>query len=234
MLTEAPAKSTLGTATPFAPLARVTTNQSCEGTEPAASGWRCWWKPPCWPLSGTAETSPVSGIAARSGCTARRSRACTSRQRCRPRRTTSLMTRAVPPGFAWAAGGARKNWNPVMARTTETRAARRARRRDRGAGMKSLRLGGERRLHRGGEGTRTRSTMWVTDGPERGNRMRYRRPETAQVDELSVTNRTPSSPEGPSKKRRSQMTRTGHFAVRPSGCAAASTLPRRTGRPKPA
>jgi hypothetical protein len=37
------------------------------------------------------------------------------------------------------AAGARKTWKPVMARAAETRAAIRARRRDRGAGMKSLR-----------------------------------------------------------------------------------------------
>jgi hypothetical protein len=60
----------------------------------------------------------------------------------------------------------------------------------------------KRRLHRGGEGNSNEVDDMDADGPEVEHRMHVRRREAAQVDELSVTIRTESSPEALSKKRR--------------------------------
>ena len=80
---------------------------------------------------------------------------------------TSLITMFVPAMFAWAVG-ATKNWKPVTASAAETRTARRARRGDRGAGMKSLRRLVRDDFYEAGKDSRSESTRWNRVPPAGG------------------------------------------------------------------
>src|SRR4051794_21128121 len=163
MLIALPAKSTLGTGTPFAPPASVTTNQSCAGTEPAVFRLATLLDAAVLAAERYCRDMPDSGIAELVGLYRSTKSFVYVAPLLPPPPYTSLMTSPVPPGFASAAVATR-NWKPVIARASETRVARRARPCDRGAGMKALRRWSEttssrrgRSGDRVGEGERWRS-----------------------------------------------------------------------------